>query len=427
MHPSEPKKIFVFIIKFFALETLRHVIARAPKKGAFYTLSHGRFMEQYRIWHRYLPRVQPYYAVKCNPDPVLLKWFSQRGLSFDCASAREMFMVRECFGGQPMGNHVLFANPCKTPNDIEVGKELKVPWVTADSVEEFVKMDQAGYRPDVLIRVAVDDRDAACPFGAKFGIQPEKAEELALAAASFNINVVGLSFHVGSGSGDPRAFRSAVSTTMDVWRSLKKRQLVHTFKLIDLGGGWSSEENLFKQQAYHASEALKHGERPHMTIAEPGRFFAAPTHELYVRVIGKKPKVNGPGWRYTIDESIYGQFGCIPFDHAEPKFARIKMTADEPSRRFSPATIFGRTCDSLDWIANSADMEELMVGDWLYIPDMGAYTTATSTEFNGFPKPEVIETYDEPAEGELSWLKGLKFPLAKMLNVVAASTNTGTG
>lgn len=36
-------------------------------------------------------------------------------------------------------------------------------------------------------------------------------------------------------------------------------------------------------------------------------------------------------------------------------------------------------------------MEELKVGDWLYFPLMGAYTSATASEFNGFPKPEILE------------------------------------
>lgn len=63
------------------------------------------------------------------------------------------------------------------------------------------------------------------------------------------------------------------------------------------------------------------------------------------------------------------------------------MGADKAERRRTKALFFGRTCDSLDIIGRSQDAEELEVGDWLYVPNMGAYTTATSSEFNGFPKP----------------------------------------
>ena len=425
-----PKKNLRYDYQVVALETLRNLLAKAPHTGAFYTLSYGRFMKQYATWFKHLPHVQPYYAVKCNPDPVLLRWLARRGIGFDCASAREMYLVKEHFGGQhsggqPFGDRVLLANPCKTPNDMEVGKHLSVPWVTADSVEELVKMNTTGWQPDVLLRVAVDDSGSACPFNAKFGLEPTAVEEVARAAKSFHIPVVGLSFHVGSGSKSPKAFRDAVHTSKDIWSGLVGKGLVGTFKALDIGGGWSADAAIFKEQAFHTTEGLKHGLRPLKTIAEPGRFFAAPTQDLYVRVVGKKPRAGG-GWRYTLDESIYGQFSCVPFDHATPKMARICLdNGSTKPRATSAATFFGRTCDSLDWICNSDATEELEVGDWLYVPNMGAYTTATATEFNGFPKPAMEQTDDTPGPGSLRWLTGLDFPLAQMLSVGSKKIDDG--
>ena len=92
------------------------------------------------------------------------------------------------------------------------------------------------------------------------------------------------------------------------------------------------------------------------------------------------------GWRYVIDESLYGHFSCIPFDHQTPAWIRVH---DKKDRGTSDAILFGRTCDSLDVIAKGV-MENLEVGDWLYFPHMGAYTSATASEFNGFPKPHII-------------------------------------
>lgn len=379
-------------------------------------------MEQWCLWMKHFPFIQPYYAVKCNPDPTLLRWLARRGVSFDCASAREMYMVQEHFGKQPMGHHVLFANPCKTPNDIVVAKELQIPWVTADSVEELIKMDQAGYRPEVLLRVAVDDSSSACPFSEKFGLPPEALPEVALAAKSFHIPVVGLSFHVGSGSQNPQAYGAAIEQSSLAWKQLREKGLVDFMKVMDIGGGWSADRKVFAEQAHHAKEALKQGPFCKKIIAEPGRFFAAPTHTLQVRVVGKKPR-RGGGWRYTLDESLQGQFSCIPFDHATPRIGRLRLNPQEPERPRTKASLFGRTCDSLDWIANSESMEELEVGDWLYIPDMGAQTTATSTEFNGFPKPDVQEEFNDVDESDLPvrWLTGLQYPFAKSLSVATAA------
>jgi diaminopimelate decarboxylase len=100
------------------------------------------------------------------------------------------------------------------------------------------------------------------------------------------------------------------------------------------------------------------------------------------------------------------------------KYIPCLNSSDDP-RKKTAATIFGRTCDSLDWIAESQSMEELEVGDWLYMPSMGAYTSSTSTEFNGFPKPELFLTDKVPLEANLKWIDSIEYPLAKMLSVKA--------
>jgi ornithine decarboxylase len=332
-------------------------------------------------------------------------------ICFDCASAREIDLAVGSSKAQ-----ILFANPCKTTRDIKKAKEANVNIVTADSVEELEKMMSESYNAEILLRVAVDDSGSACPFNTKFGLLEDEVEAVARGANKLNIPVVGLSFHVGSGSGSPKAFYDAIKHTKNIWSTLYGKGIVKQFKILDIGGGWSHVHHSFINQARWAKKGLEEGIQPLHYIAEPGRFFAAPTHNLYTRVIGKKPRRDG-GWRYTVDESIYGQFSCIPYDHAAPKLARISLNSSEGPRRKTAATIFGRTCDSLDWIAESASMDELEVGDWLYVPSMGAYTTATSTEFNGFPKPEVFLTDEEPNPISVKWIDSIEYPLAKMLSV----------
>jgi ornithine decarboxylase len=94
-------------------------------------------------------------------------------------------------------------------------------------------------------------------------------------------------------------------------------------------------------------------------------------------------------WTYTIDDSLYGQFSSILFDHASPTWVRIRESGAAP-RKHGAGVVFGRTCDSVDVIAKAEYMEELEVDDWLWFPNMGAYTRATASEFNGFPRPEVF-------------------------------------
>ena len=136
-------------------------------------------------------------------------------------------------------------------------------------------------------------------------------------------------------------------------------------------------------------------------------------------MIGKKPGVQGSskGWRYTIDESVYGQFSCIPFDGQRPPFARISFGGHKDKRALVPGIMFGRTCDSLDVICYGSQMEELEVGDWLYFPWMGAYTTVTSSEFNGFPKPHVIYSSTEVMPDVVNWPESLSESLTWQNNI----------
>jgi ornithine decarboxylase len=205
----------------------------------------------------------------------------------------------------------------------------------------------------------------------------------------------GISFHVGSGCKDPQQFREATEQAYNCLKDIRAEG--HAATTIDIGGGFMSGP-LFNQTAA-AIQPLLHNIcsiNPEVRfIAEPGRFFAASSHDLFVRVIGKKSAGRGKaGWRYTLDESLYGQFSCIPFDYAKPQWIRVRAPG-EARRRSTPAILYGRTCDSLDFIAAAEEAEELEEGDWLWFPHMGAYTTATSTEFNGFPKPPSLVLEDE--------------------------------
>jgi ornithine decarboxylase len=378
------------------------------------------------MWKHYLPDVKPYYAVKCNSDSEVLRWLGCLGAGFDCASGREMDACK--FIPERDGKRIVFANPCKTPYDIEVARNRRIPWVTIDCCEELDKMKGAAYMPELLLRVAVDDSASDTPFSKKFGCSDwDEVKRLYQAALGLGFRVGGISFHVGSGCRDPGQYGSALARVDNFWgklRGLGAKDL-HT---IDIGGGFRAGESYFALAAAAIKEGIQKldAAKGAAMIAEPGRFFATPSHDLFVRVIGKKPGVGSKGWRYTIDESVYGQFSCIPFDGQKPPFARVRLNSnggapEEDKRQFTPAVIFGRTCDSLDVICYSSTMEELEIGDWLYFPWMGAYTTATSSEFNGFPKPQIIYTSDfvmpevsqwpNTISESLRWQNGIEYAL----------------
>lgn len=332
-----------------------------------------------------LPRVEPFYAVKSNPNPVVLDTLLSQNVRFDCASLREVSEVkgREWPGHQYDGR-ILYAHPLKSENDIRMINAMNIQTTVVDSVEECVKLKENDWSGGAFLRVAVGDKASKMPFSIKFGATKNEVTEI---AKSSKIPLTGVSFHVGSGCGDPKQYDDAIRYSVGyVFHILQ--QYGHKPSVIDIGGGFSGEQDEFHKTAQVIRETLKAIPGYIKIIAEPGRYFAQPSQDLFVKVIAKKPGLNG--WRYVIDESLYGHFSCIPFDHQTPAWFRVPGSKDEKQRERSDAILFGRTCDSLDVIARG-EMESLEVGDWLYFPLMGAYTSATASEFNGFPKPHSME------------------------------------
>jgi len=335
-----------------------------------------------RLWRKQLPTVTPFYAVKCNPERRLLELLSESDVFFDCASKRELTDVRSITSA----DEIVYANPCKSSSDIVAATKLGSPLTVVDSAEEVDKL--SGYSGGALLRIAVDDSQSDMPFSSKFGAPRGAIAEIAIYAASRRFPLYGLSFHVGSGSRSSTAFSLAISEALAFMTILKRAG--HTPTILDIGGGFLPDLADFEKKAFHIRNVIQTA--PYKIYAEPGRFFATDAFDLYVQVIGKKPAYSAQGvqmgWKYTIDDSVYGQFTNILFDKAKPKWVRVSSPNETP-RRFMPGILFGRTCDSLDKIADAAQMEELYVGDWLWFPNMGAYTRATASEFNGFPSPPI--------------------------------------
>ena len=369
-------------------------------------MSPGRVERLQSIWSFNLPSVVPHYAVKCNPDPKLIGLLRQYGFGFDCASQRELSLMSP-------GDSVVYANPCKSDRDIAFAKARGSPLTVIDSCEEIEKLDEYSYTGGALIRIKVDDSGSKMPFGAKFGAECDKIGMIGEYAKKKNIGLHGISFHVGSESGDPQAHKRAIELAGK--QCMKLLAAGHHANIIDIGGGFVPEN--FTSQAANIRHAVLAKKGAGLKfIAEPGRFFATEAQDLFVQVIGKKPAANKAGWRYTIDESLYGQFTNILFDHQEPRWVRIPRVEGAKGARGS-GILFGRTCDSLDVIARSDDMEELEVGDWLWFPHMGAYTTVTASEFNGFPKPPVFLDDGLPERSNLNMASSV----SKIIYVKAVS------
>lgn len=353
-------------------DIIANILEGNVSEEAFFVVDIGKVIRQYEKWQRSLPFVKPYYAVKCNPNPVILKVLSDLGCNFDCASKNEIASVLNV----AESNRILFANPCKMSGQIKYARAVDVDTMTFDSDHELYKIKLYHPNAKLILRIKVDDSGSKCRFGCKFGCPVNEVEKMLGIAKALSLNIIGISFHVGSGCTDAKRYREAIQ---DAIACIKiANTLGMDPKIIDIGGGF--DESTFDEIAGIVNEFVDSGFE---FIGEPGRFIVNSSHTLVVNVIGKKHVDDE--FVYYLNDGVYGSFNCIFFDHAVPEVCPFN---ERNGPRYK-SKIFGPTCDSIDKIADEVMLPELAIGEWCYVENFGAYTTAAASTFNGFQQTPV--------------------------------------
>jgi len=90
---------------------------------------------------------------------------------------------------------------------------------------------------------------------------------------------------------------------------------------------------------------------------------------------------------YYLNDGVYGSFNCTIFDHWEVEPIPFPIDDSLQLRQTHLTTIWGPTCDSMDCIKRDVVLPELHIGEWIIFREMGAYTIAAGSTFNGFKLP----------------------------------------
>jgi ornithine decarboxylase len=345
---------------------------------AFFLVDIGKVIRQVQKWNEYLPDIKPFYAVKCNPNTLILKVLASLDVNFDCASKNEIAAVMNIVDD---ADRIVFANPVKMISQLKYARANDIDLMTFDSDQELYKIKVYHPYAKLILRIKVDDSGSKCQFGCKFGAEMDDIEKIFEIASTLNIKIVGISFHVGSGCKNPENYRLAIENAKRCFAIGSKYKL--EMDTLDIGGGFEDNDS-FEAIAEVIKESLV-GLEGVRVIAEPGRFFVSSSHTLVVNVIGKKVR-NNCEFVYYLNDGVYGSFNCIFFDHISPVICPFN---ERDGKRFK-STIFGPTCDSIDKIAEDVELPELTVGEWCYVENFGAYTCAASTSFNGFHQTQTI-------------------------------------
>jgi ornithine decarboxylase len=372
--------------------TKSQIQSLAKKHGTpLVIIDHDVLRKNYAEFKRHLPDVQCYFAVKANCEPAIIRTFYKCGASFDVASMPEFMMVYENIKKLSpkaqqdfIWDKIIYANPTK-PKETLLALDKYKPLVTYDNAEELRKIKKFAPHAGVVLRLRVDNTGSQCELSSKFGCATGEAVDLIEAAFKLGLVVEGLSFHVGSQCTNFQNFVQALNAAAAVMRESKARG--HELKILDIGGGFPAPYNKhvrpFRELAQVIKAEIKRLFAPDIQIlAEPGRFLVATAAKSVARVIGKA--VRDGKQCYYINDSVYHTFSGIIFDHSQYPLTAFKSGKKEI------CAVFGQTCDGLDVISQSEHLPELEIDDLVYAENIGAYSNASATWFNGFPPAKVI-------------------------------------
>jgi ornithine decarboxylase len=354
-------------------------------------VNHDAIRQNYATFKRHLPRVQAYYAVKANPAPEIVRTLYEAGASFDVASLPEFLLVYELIKRRPASERqdfvwdkIVYANPVKAKETLRALDRYK-PLVTFDNRVEIRKIREFAPHAGLLVRIRVPNTGSMVELSSKFGCEPGEAVALVEEAHAAGLVVEGLSFHVGSQCTNFENFVQALNMSAAVMQEARSRGF--ELKILDIGGGFPVRYNRhvqpFSQLARKINAEVDRLFPKNLEIiAEPGRFFVATAVTSLATVIGKA--VRDGKTCYYVDDSVYHTFSGIIFDHCPYHIRAFKKGPTEV------CAVFGQTCDGLDTITQSEDLPDLQLDDLVYSPDIGAYSNASATWFNGFPPAKVV-------------------------------------
>ena len=360
-------------------ETVRQA-AREHYTRPFLILDTAIVREKVRRFNAAMPRVRPHYAVKANPDPRVLKVLVEEGAGFEIASIAELDLLLSL--GVPAAE-VFYSNPVKSRDSIAYAAAKGVEWFVIDSVDELRRAHGVKSDAKLYLRVATPNIGSDWPLSGKFGAGVADTREIISTAAKLGADLAGVTFHVGSQCRNPENWRVGIEKARAVFDAMAKAGLKP--RLLDIGGGFPVRHvrpiPSIEVIGNVVNEALNAFPAEVRVIAEPGRYLVSDAGYFVCRVLGTAAR-GSKHWLH-LDAGLFG--GII--ETTEGLKYRIRTDRSGPDIAWNVA---GPTCDSVDVILRDEPLpSDLQEGDFFYLRNAGAYTTAYASQFNGFPLPEV--------------------------------------
>jgi ornithine decarboxylase len=350
-----------------------------------------RVRVQFRKLRKALPGVDLHYALKPLPHAAVVQTVVAEDGYLDLATTGEVQLV------QRLGisaDRCIHTHPIKREQDIRNALQYGVRVFVADNPDEVRKFARLGDQAELLLRVSFRSPGAVCDLSRKFGCDPEDVLALARAAADLGVNVRGLSFHVGSQAPDSGKHVEAIDACAKLMAAARREKL-GTLDTLDIGGGFPIDYMQPVQDISRFCQPIRAalGQLPQRIriIAEPGRYIVGPSAIGVASVMGRAQREGH--WWYYLDDGLYGSYSGQLYDHARYPVEPLRNGSER-----LPSVLAGPTCDSIDVIAENLMLPKLEEGDLIIGRAMGAYTWASASDFNFFPKATVVAVNQHPGD-----------------------------
>ncbi len=327
------------------------------------------------------------YAVKANDHPEVVRLLHAGGVRhFDCASLPEVELVhRQCPGATPY-----FMIPARLRGAAGAAQDrFGVRHFMIDHVNGLQPLaDEIDMpRSVVFARMATQHASAMQELSSKFGAPPEQVPGLLEAIASHGAEPA-LAFNVGTGVTSPDAYSYAIELVAEV---LDKAAM--QVRLVDIGGGYARSYPGFQVPPIaEYFTAIKDAARKlplpegGEILGEPGRALAAPGLSAVVEVLLRKED------RLYLNDGMYGIFWELRFRGHERYPVRAFRNGREHDGPLQSFRLFGPTCDATDVLPGAVELpDDIGPGDHLEFSEIGAYSLAGRTRFNGHYSDAIVQ------------------------------------
>src|SRR5688572_1164302 len=354
--------------------------ARQNYTRPFLILDTALVRRKARRFRAAMPRVKPHYAVKANPDRRVIKALAQEGCAFEVASLADLELLLGL--GIPPSD-VLYSNPVKSRATIASAAARGVEWFVVDSVDELRRTHETSADARMLLRISTPNIGSDWPLAGKFGAGAIETRDIIATAARLGADLAGATFHVGSQCRNPENWRVGIEKARMAFDAMGKAGLRP--RLLDIGGGFPVRHARpipsIEVIGEVVNDALRAFPEQVRVIAEPGRYMSSDAGYLVCRVVGTATR-GGKRWMHW----DAGLFGGV-FETTEGLKYKLRSDRSGPD---TPWHVAGPTCGAVDVILRDEPLpSDLQEGDFIYIRNAGAYTTAYASGFNGFPLPEL--------------------------------------